>query len=157
MRHEPAGTHRRRIMYGGQGRAALIRGMEKMVAPVAPTLGPMARTVADTALILSVIAGPDDRAPLSYDVDTRQFHAATRRPSVKEWRVAWTPDLGYARVDPAVLELCGDAAAEFETLGCHVEVVNPGWENPEDAFATLIAAQFYAAWSDRLPDAEPAK
>ena len=64
--------------------------------------------------------------------------------------LTWTPDLGYARVDPAVLELCGDAAAEFETLGCHVEVVNPGWENPEDAFTTIVAAQFYAAWADAL-------
>jgi len=36
----------------------------------------------------------------------------------------------------------------------HVEVVNPGWENLEEAFTTLIAAQFYAAWSDELPAAE---
>ena len=35
--------------------------------------GPMARTVTDTALMLSVLAGPDDRAPLSYAVDTREF------------------------------------------------------------------------------------
>ena len=56
--------------------------------------GPMARTVADAALMLSVLAGPDDRAPLSYDVDTRAFTAAVRRPSIRGWRVAWTPDLG---------------------------------------------------------------
>jgi aspartyl-tRNA(Asn)/glutamyl-tRNA(Gln) amidotransferase subunit A len=35
-----------------------------------------------------------------------------------------------------------------------VEVVNPGWENPEDAFATIVAAQFYAAWGDELPARE---
>jgi aspartyl-tRNA(Asn)/glutamyl-tRNA(Gln) amidotransferase subunit A len=69
--------------------------------------------------------------------------------------VAWTPDLGYAAVDPRVRALCETAAAEFESLGCHVEVVSPGWEDPEEWFGTLIAAQFYAAWSDRLPDAEP--
>src|SRR5437667_11720 len=74
--------------------------------------------------------------------------------SIKGLNVAWTPDLGFARVDPEVLELTGDAAAEFESLGCHVEVVNPGWENLEEAFSTLIAAQFYAAWSDELPAAE---
>ena len=50
--------------------------------------------------------------------------------------------------------MCGNAAAEFEELGCHVEVVNPGWENPEEAFATILAAQFYAAWSDALPARE---
>jgi aspartyl-tRNA(Asn)/glutamyl-tRNA(Gln) amidotransferase subunit A len=69
--------------------------------------------------------------------------------------VAWTPDLGYAAVDERVLEVCGNAAAEFEEeLGCHVEVVNPGWENPEEAFSTIVAAQFYAAWSDALPARE---
>ncbi|HYL80102.1 MAG TPA: amidase family protein [Candidatus Acidoferrum sp.] len=56
--------------------------------------GPMARSVADVALMLSVIAGPDDRAPISYAVDTREFLKAVRAPSVKGWRVAWTPDLG---------------------------------------------------------------
>jgi len=73
---------------------------------------------------------------------------------VKGLNIAWTPDLGYARADPRVTELAGDAAAEFESLGCHVEVVNPGWEDPEGFFGTMIAAQFYAAWSDRLPEAE---
>ena len=56
--------------------------------------GPMARTVADTALMLSVMAGPDDRAPSSYEVDAGAFGAAVRRPSVRNWRLAWTPDLG---------------------------------------------------------------
>src|SRR5262252_10144207 len=55
--------------------------------------GPMARTVADVALMLSVVAGADDRAPLSYAVDTREFTRAVRGPSVKGWLVAWTPDL----------------------------------------------------------------
>src|SRR5262249_56500893 len=63
--------------------------------------GPMARTLADTALMLSVIAGPDDRSPISYAVDTREFTRAVRGPSVKGWRVAWTPDLdGLIPVDP---------------------------------------------------------
>src|SRR5881396_2627091 len=65
-----------------------------------------------------------------------------------------TRTLRYARADPRVTERAGDAAAEFESLGCHVEVVNPGWEDPEGFFGTMIAAQFYAAWSDRLPEAE---
>ena len=45
--------------------------------------GPMARTVADTALMLSAVAGPDDRAPLSYDVELREFTRAVKAPSVK--------------------------------------------------------------------------
>ena len=53
--------------------------------------GPMARTVADAALMLSVMAGPDERSPISYAVDTREFLRAVTRPSVKGWRIAWTP------------------------------------------------------------------
>ena len=84
--------------------------------------GPMARTVADTALMLSVVAGPDDRAPLSYDVDTRAFTRAVRAPSVKGWRIAWTPDLdGLLPVDAEVAQVAGDAARAFRSLGARVE------------------------------------
>src|SRR5262245_35435652 len=62
--------------------------------------GPLARTVADVALMLSAIAGSDDLAPLSYEVDPSQFTRAVRTPSIKGWRVAWTPDLhGLIPVD----------------------------------------------------------
>src|SRR5262245_59670781 len=55
--------------------------------------GPMARTIGDAALMLSVVAGPDDRAPLSYAVDPRELTRAVKAPSLKGWRVAWTPGL----------------------------------------------------------------
>src|SRR5262249_9459961 len=48
--------------------------------------GPMARTIADTALMLSVMAGADDRSPISYEVDTRELLKAVRTPSVKGWK-----------------------------------------------------------------------
>src|SRR5437762_12516564 len=65
--------------------------------------GPMARTIGDAALMLSVMAGPDDRSPISYDVDTRELLAATKAPSVKGWRIAWSADLGgLATVDDDV-------------------------------------------------------
>ena len=55
-------------------------------------------------------------------------------------------------MDPEVAELCGAAAEQFEGLGCHVEVVTPSWENPEEIFRTLSAAESYAAWRERLED-----
>jgi Asp-tRNA(Asn)/Glu-tRNA(Gln) amidotransferase A subunit family amidase len=97
------------------------------------TTGPLARTVRDAAAVLDVIAGGDDRDRTSLP----------REPG--SYLQAW---------DERVLEICGNAAAEFEGLGCHVEVVNPGWESPEEAFATIVAAQFYAAWADALPARE---
>ena len=117
-------------------------------------VGPLARTVRDAAAVLDVIAGGDDRDRESLPREPGSYVDACDA-GVKGLNVAWTPDLGFARVDPAVLELTGDAAATFESLGCHVEVVNPGWENLEEVFSTLIAAQFYAAWADELPAAEP--
>src|SRR5882672_3795580 len=48
--------------------------------------GPMARTAADTALMLSAMAGPDDRSPISYEVDSREFVKASKTPSVKGWK-----------------------------------------------------------------------
>jgi aspartyl-tRNA(Asn)/glutamyl-tRNA(Gln) amidotransferase subunit A len=117
-------------------------------------VGPIARTVRDAAAVLDVIAGSDDR--------DRQSLPGTAGPyldacdgDVRGLHVAWSADLGYAAVAPEVRALCENAAAEFESLGCHVEVVSPGWESPEECFGTLLAAQFYAAWSDRLPAAEP--
>src|SRR5712664_3901379 len=117
-------------------------------------VGPITRTVRDAALVLDVIAGGDDRDRESLPREAGSYLEACDA-DVKGLNVAWAPDLGYAAVDPRVLAVCENAAGIFETLGCHVEVVNPGWENPEEPFTTMIAAQFYAVWSDRLPDAEP--
>jgi aspartyl-tRNA(Asn)/glutamyl-tRNA(Gln) amidotransferase subunit A len=115
--------------------------------------GPITRTVRDAAATLDVIAGSDDRDRHSLPSEPGSYVEACDQ-GIRGLHVAWTTDLGYASVDPGVRALCEDAAAEFESLGCHVEVVNPGWENPEAAFGTLVAAQFYAAWSDQLPAAE---
>jgi aspartyl-tRNA(Asn)/glutamyl-tRNA(Gln) amidotransferase subunit A len=115
--------------------------------------GPITRTVRDAALVLDVIAGGDDRDRFSLPREAGSYLTACWE-DIKGFHVAWTPDLGYAAVDPALQALAEAAAAEFESLGCHVEVVNPGWESVEEAFGTLVAAQFYAHWSDRLPAAE---
>ena len=117
-------------------------------------VGPLTRTVRDAALALDVLAGSDDRDRISLPREPGSYLEACDT-DVRGLHVAWTPDLGYAAVDERVLDVCGNAAAMFEEeLGCHVEVVNPGWENPEEAFTTIVAAQFYAAWSDALPARE---
>jgi aspartyl-tRNA(Asn)/glutamyl-tRNA(Gln) amidotransferase subunit A len=126
------------------------------VSPASPAwsgvnhVGPLTRTVRDAAVMLDVIAGGDDRDRHSLPGTAGPYLEACD-DEVKGLHVAWSADLGYAALAPEVRALCEDAAGEFEALGCHVEVVSPGWENPEAWFATLLAAQFYAAWSDRLP------
>jgi amidase len=88
--------------------------------------GPMARTVGDVALMLSVIAGPDDRSPIAYPVDVREFSRAVRQPSVAGWRVAWTPDLrGLIPVDAEVAAVAARGARVFRALGAKVEAASP--------------------------------
>jgi amidase len=88
-------------------------------------LGPMARTVPDTALLLSVMAGPDDLDPISLPQTGADFLEDVRG----DWRgrrVAWTPDLkGLCRVEPEVVRICSRAAKKFEELGCRVEESSP--------------------------------
>ena len=120
--------------------------------------GPMARTVADTALMLSVMAGPDDRAPLSYDVDTRAFPAAVRRPSVRGWRVAWTPDLGgLIPVDAEVARVAAGASRILRSLGARVTTASPSFAELNDIvlgtrglFMAALHADRLAAWRGEM-------
>jgi amidase len=115
--------------------------------------GPMARTVADTALMLACVAGPDDRAPLSYAVDPRDFLRAVRAPSVRGWRVAWTPDLnGLIPVDAEVARVAERATRVFRELGARVEAACPDFgEVPEIVLATrgLSMVELHADKLDR--------
>jgi amidase len=86
--------------------------------------GPMARNVADLALLLSVQAGFDPRAPLSMDGAGDVFRGSLAG-DLKGKRIAWLGDFGGAIPnDPGVLEVCQGALKTFEAIGSHVE---PAW------------------------------
>jgi aspartyl-tRNA(Asn)/glutamyl-tRNA(Gln) amidotransferase subunit A len=108
--------------------------------------GPMTRTVRDAARMLDVMAGPDDRDRDSLPADGGGSYQSACDDGVAGLSVAWSPDLGHAHVDPEVAELCGQAAERFESLGCHVEVVTPSWDDPEEIFRVVAAAETHAAW-----------
>jgi aspartyl-tRNA(Asn)/glutamyl-tRNA(Gln) amidotransferase subunit A len=111
--------------------------------------GPITRTVRDAALMLDAIAGPDDRDRHSLPAAGRSFLAACEE-DIAGLSVAWTPDLGYARVDPEVADLCAAAAERFESFGGHVEVVSPSWEDPEEMFRVTAGAELWGTWGGRL-------
>jgi amidase len=114
--------------------------------------GPMARTVGDTALMLSVVAGPDDRAPISYAVDTRELTRAVRAPSVKGWRVAWTPDLdGLLPVDDEIVRVAGGARGVFRTLGARVEAACPSFREVDEIVLGTRGLSMVALHADKLP------
>ena len=89
--------------------------------------GPMARTVRDLAMLLSVQAGYDARTPLSIDQDPAIFTASLQR-DFRGARIGWMGDYrGYLPMEPGVLELCQEALKGFEAVGCVVEEVMPDY------------------------------
>lgn len=113
--------------------------------------GPMARTVRDAALMLDVMAGPDERDRVSLPDDGDDYLAACDG-DVRGWRVAWSPDLGYAPVDPAVRGLTEAAARRFTDLGAHVEAADPGFADPRALIELLFYAQVGAQVAGLPPE-----
>ncbi|MBI1737225.1 MAG: amidase [Candidatus Rokubacteria bacterium] len=115
--------------------------------------GPMARTVADTALMLSAMAGPDDRAPISYDVDTREFVQAVKKPSVKGARIAWTPDLGgMVMVDREVRAVFARAVGVLRAAGARVEEGCPDMSDVPEIVRTSRGLLMVARHADKLAE-----
>jgi len=105
----------------------------------------MTRTVADAALMMSVLAGPDPRDRHSLpagDVDWLGSVAGAGSDGLSGLRVAFSPRTSATwRWDPEVREIAARAAAVFEKdLGCVVDQADPGWENPFDSFWGLVVA-----------------
>lgn len=89
--------------------------------------GPMARSVRDAALLLSVQAGPDARAPLSI-AEPGSIFAAPLERNFKGTRLGWLGDFsGYLPMENGILSLCEKTFANFEKLGCHIESVQPNF------------------------------
>jgi Asp-tRNA(Asn)/Glu-tRNA(Gln) amidotransferase A subunit family amidase len=122
-------------------------------------VGPMTRTVTDAALMLNVCAGPDPRDLFSLPAERVDYVRALRQP-VKGLRVAWTPEIGFARVvDPEVEVACARAAARFRQLGCRVDDVSPHWTSPKETFLTIfcgsLATRLAPYLAERRNDIEP--
>ena len=114
--------------------------------------GPMARTVADAALMLSVMAGPDDRSPISYDVDARELLRAPKTPTVKGWRMAWTPDLGgLMEVDDEVRSIVHRAVEVFAGAGAEVEAACPDMSDVPEIVRLSRGLLMVARHADKLP------
>lgn len=114
--------------------------------------GPMARTVADAGLLLSVLAGPDDRDPTSLPDQSCDYTASSRyRGGLGGRRVAYTPDLGgLFPVDDEVRELTSRAAQDFASLGASVEEASFDTSDLKDIIAGTRGFGMVARYADRL-------
>lgn len=119
--------------HGGFGGMALFAGV-----------GPITRTVRDAALCLNIIAGHHPADPASLRQRPADFLAGLDA-SVKGLRVAWSPDLGLATVDPEVKEIARSAAYALEGLGCSVEEAAPDAGEPFAIHNLITMTDEYAA------------
>jgi aspartyl-tRNA(Asn)/glutamyl-tRNA(Gln) amidotransferase subunit A len=126
------------------------------IAELLTHLGPLARTVADAALVLRATAGRDDRDGWSITSPSIDYLAELSRP-IRGLRAAWSPTLGYAVVDPEVQRLTEAAVRRLPDLGWEVELEEPGFPDPAqiaDAFRhpglAAALAEHVATWRPRM-------
>ncbi|MEH3085179.1 MAG: amidase [Xylophilus ampelinus] len=106
--------------------------------------GPMARTIPDLALLLSVQAGFDARLPLSRRQDDPARFLAPLERDFRGARIGWLGDLGgHLATEPGVLDTCAAALKYFEALGCTVEPALPDFD-PERAWRAWIDLRSFA-------------
>jgi aspartyl-tRNA(Asn)/glutamyl-tRNA(Gln) amidotransferase subunit A len=104
------------------------------------TKGPMARRIADVALALDCVIGPEQTDLRSLPMPDSAWSAAVADPK-PPLRVGWSPTLGYATPDGEVLRICEDALRTLESLGAEIVEVDPVFpEDPAMQWATLVGA-----------------
>ena len=96
-------------------------------------VGPLTRTVTDTALMLNVICEPDPRDWYALPADGRDY-LSSLEDGVRGLRIAFSPNLGYVSVDAEVAASVAKAAGVFTDLGAHVEEVDTPFDNPAECF-----------------------
>ena len=111
--------------------------------------GPMARNVADVALLLDVMAGYDARDPMSLDDPAISFEENALKRQVPP-RIAFSADLGVTPVDPEVAQICEGAAMRFSELGAIVEHDHPDFSGLQEVFQVHRAMSYAASFGPLL-------
>jgi amidase len=99
------------------------------------------------------VEGPDDRSPISYEVDARDLAKAAKTPSVKGWLVAWTSDLGgLMTIDDEVRAVFEDAVSVFRSAGAQVEAACPELSDVPEVVRLTRGLLMVARHADKLPE-----
>jgi len=112
-------------------------------------IGPIARSVEDTAFLFSAMAGPDLRSPISITEPGTIFARPLKR-NFKKVRVSWSKDLGGLPVDKRVTAVLEKQRKVFESLGCIVEDAEPDLSGADEAFHVLRAVGFVQKYQPLL-------
>jgi aspartyl-tRNA(Asn)/glutamyl-tRNA(Gln) amidotransferase subunit A len=98
-------------------------------------VGPITHDVPDAALMLTVLSQPDARDWHALPYEPRDYHAGIDL-GVQDLRIAYSSNLGYAKVDPEVADIVRKAVNIFADLGARIEEKHPGFENAAPIFQT---------------------
>ena len=112
-------------------------------------IGTITRTVGDMATALDVMAGPDPRDLLSLPA-TCESYSAHLDQGICGKRIAYSPNLGYAHVDPEVAAICQKAAKRLAAAGCHVETIPLDWTDPYDTWSVFFFGSAAASLEKKL-------
>ncbi len=115
-------------------------------------LGPMTRTVGDAALMLNVLALPDVRDCTALPYDSRDYRVGLD-DGVAGLRIAYSEDLGYAKVDPEIRKLVSKAVKTFTELGATVAYEDPGFEDA----GPLFSAHWFPGAAQIVKNTHPRK
>ena len=138
-------------LFGIKARFGRVPVWPAAATPLLAHVGPIARTVQDAALVLSVIAGPDPRDPASLLGPVPDFGAGLHA-GVAGLRVGWCPSFGWGHVDAEVLARCAEAALSLAAQGAQVrELAPPFSRDPGPAWNHL----FYGRIAQRLAELAP--
>ena len=131
-------------LYGIKSQFGRVPVFPTSATPTLAHVGPLTRSAADAAEVLSVIAGYEPRDPFSVAGPVPDFRAALGRGP--RLRIAFSPTLGYGRVDPEVAEITARAVQAMQAAGHHVDQIDQCFDDPID----LWTAEFYAGVAIRL-------
>ena len=115
------------------------------------TDGPITRYVSDAALLMDIISGPDYRDKLSVGIPKKKFLSNLNAP-MDNVKIAFSPDLGYAVVDPEVEKLTRKAVFEFSDLGAEVEEVDISITNLEQELTLKVVAEVVSYMKNKLEE-----
>lgn len=114
-------------------------------------VGPMARTVGDVALMLSAIAGPDRRVPISIPEDGARFATPLQR-DFSGTRVAWSADLGGLPIDPRIAAVHDAQRDTFAALGCTLDDATPDFRDADAVFKGWRAWRTEASYGAQIAE-----
>lgn len=116
--------------------------------------GPMARKVSDLALMLDVIAGMDQRAPMALLPKEESFYDSTTGKLNCNFKIAWAGSLDLTPVDNEVMGVASGAIDVFRTLGSSVREDHPDFRGLQETAAVLRGVRFAALYHDQLNNPE---